>query len=110
MGVRAPNQVVPIAGIASWIKDTAEIITAMQRGRHNNVGIVTLTASATSTTLTDPRIAADSAVLLVPTTATAAAEMGTLYISETGRVNGAVVITHSNTADADKTFRYTIIG
>lgn len=72
--------------------------------------LVTLTANAASTTLSDARLRADSPVLLQPTTANAAAELGngTLYVSETGRVNGAVVITHANNALADRTFRVLI--
>ena len=112
MAIRAPASVSTATGLSAWIKDIAEIVTAMQRGRHNNVGTVTLTASATSTTLTDSRIATDSAIILVPTTANASAEMGngTIFISETGRVNGSIVITHANNIQTDRTYRYAIIG
>lgn len=101
-----------MASILSWVKDVADIITAMQRGRHNNVGTVTLAANAGTTTLTDARIAADSVVILVPTTANASAEMGngTLVVAETGRVNGSIVITHANNAQADRTYRFAIMG
>lgn len=110
MAVRAPNQTAH--HISEWVKDVADIITAMQRGRSNNVGTVTLTASAASTTITDARIAADSAVILIPTTANAAAEMGngTLYLAEGSRVNGSIDITHANNAQTDRTYRYAIIG
>lgn len=96
----------------AWIKDVSDIITAMQRGRSNNTGTVTLSASVASTTLTDSRIAFDSAIVLVPTTANASAEIGngTLHVSETGRKNGSVVITHANNAQTDRTFRYAITG
>lgn len=110
MAVRAPNNT---AGNASeWMRDVADIITAMQRGRSNSVGTVTLTASVASTTLTDARIAADSAVILIPTTANASAELGngTLYLAEGSRVNGSIVITHANNAQTDRTYRYAIIG
>lgn len=112
MAIRAPSQIVAASSLGSWIKDVADIITAMQRGRANNVGTVTLTASATSTTLTDSRIANDSAIILIPTTANASAEIGngTIYVSETGRVNGSVVITHANAVTTDRTFRYAILG
>lgn len=81
-------------------------------GKLNTGGLFTLTASAATSTMTDGRISVDSTIVLVPTTANAAAELGngTLYISETGRVNGSVVITHANNAQADRTFRIVIIG
>lgn len=110
MAIRAPRQTA--GNMNEWVKDTADIITAMQRGRSNASGTLTLTANAASTTLTDARIAADSAVILIPATANAAAEIGagTLYVSETGRVNGSVVISHANNAQTDRTYRYAIIG
>ena len=110
MAVRPPNQ--SLHHINEWIKDTADIITAMQRGRSNNTGTFTLTANVASSTLTDSRIAVDSTIVLVPTTANASAEIGngTMFISETGRVNGSVQITHANNAQTDRTFRYAIIG
>jgi hypothetical protein len=81
-------------------------------GKINVGGTVTLTADATSTTLTDPRITYASNIILTPTTADAAAELagGTLYISEADRMNGSVVITHANDASEERTFRYSILG
>lgn len=79
-------------------------------GKLNVGGTVTLTANAGSTTLTDTRLGYQTAVILVPTTANAAAAIATTYISETSRVNGSVAITHANNAQTDKTFRYVLIG
>ena len=82
------------------------------RGRLNSGGLFTLTANAGTSTLTDDRISIDSTVVLVPTTANASAEIGagTIYQSETGRINGTAVFTHANNAQADRTFRLVIIG
>lgn len=112
MAIRAPAQTASQTTLFAWVKDIADIITAMQRGRHNNVGTVTLTANSATTTLTDARIAADSAVIIVPTTANASAEIGngTIFISESNRVNGSIVITHANNAQADRTYRFAIMG
>lgn len=73
-------------------------------------GLVTLAASAGSTTLVDARIRYDSPVVLLPVTTNAAAELaaGVLHVSETGRVNGSVAIMHANNAQTDRTFRYLI--
>lgn len=73
-------------------------------------GLVTLAVSAPSTTLSDARIRFNSVILLVATTANAAAELanGTLWIPESGRVNGIATIAHANNAQADRTYRYLI--
>jgi hypothetical protein len=89
--------------IRSVERDIRRLVSTEIRRR---TGTVTLTANAASTVLTDDRIGYDSAILLQPTTANAAAALATTYISETGRVNGAVTITHANNAQSDKTFRY----
>lgn len=84
-----------------------EIRYAIALAFGGRTGLVTLTASVASTTLTNPLIRFDSPILLQPTTANAAAEIGagTMYISETGRVNGSAVIVHANNAQTDRTFR-----
>lgn len=95
-----------------WLLKVSRRSNEMLRGRMNTGGLFTLTASVASSTMTDDRISVDSTVVLVPTTANAAAELGngTLYMSETGRVNGSIVVTHANNAQADRTFRIVIIG
>ena len=95
-----------------WLRNAALTINELAHGHSNNSGTFTLTASVASSTLTDDRIGFNSAIILVPTTANAAAEIGngTLYISETGRVNGSAVITHANNAQTDRTFRFLISG
>ena len=73
---------------------------------------VTLTANAASTTVTDERLSYYSAVVFDPMTANAAAELaaGTLYVTQTNRMNGAFTLTHANAASADRTFRMAILG
>lgn len=110
MTIRAVNQ--SQHHIDEWVKDTADIINRMQVGRSNCTTSVTLTANVASTTVTDERIAYNSVILLMPKTANASAEIGngTIYISDTGRVNGSVVITHANNAQSDRSFGLVIIG
>jgi hypothetical protein len=73
-------------------------------------GLLTLVANSSSTALTDARLRFDSTLILVPTTANAAAELagGTLWIPETGRVNGLATIVHANNVQVDRTYRYLI--
>jgi hypothetical protein len=87
------------------IRQLANIINANDNGQ---TGTVTLTANAASTTLTDYRITASSVISLMPTTANAAGAIATTYIGTTAI--GSATITHANNAQADKTFRYSIIG
>jgi hypothetical protein len=88
------------------------LVFRIWKGGTDNAGSVTLTANAASTTLTDSRIGVTSTVHLTATTSNAAAEVGngTIYLSETGRVNGSIVITHANNAQTDRTYRYSIHG
>lgn len=95
-----------------WLTKVSTTLNEVLRGRLNVVGTFTLSSGATSSTLTDDRISLNSAIVLSPTTANAAAELGngTLYISEANRNNGSVVITHANNAQTDRIFRFAIIG
>lgn len=72
----------------------------------------TLTANATTTTLTDPRLSIDSHLTFDPLTANAAYELytGTLYVLSANRNNGSWTITHSNNSQTDRTFNVLIIG
>lgn len=85
--------------------------TAMGGGLNVNLD-VTLTANATSTTITDARLSYFRAAHFDPMTANASAEQGngTIYITQANRLKGSFVVTHANNAQADRTFRVTIIG
>ena len=70
---------------------------------------VTLDANAASTTVVDSRISIQTAPILVPTTAHAAAEVaaGGLYVTPT---KGQVVINHANNAQTDRIFQLALLG
>ena len=54
---------------------TAEIVNGIMNGKTNNTGLVTLaTGGATTTTINDARIGADSIIILVPVSAAAEAD------------------------------------
>lgn len=93
--------------------DPKKVILSLQQlaaGRSNAVGSVTLTASATTTTVTDNNCAAGSVPILIPTTAHASAEVGagTIYISAVA--NRSFTVTHANNSQADRTYLYAILG
>lgn len=86
----------------------ARAINLLLGGKMNAGVDVTLTASATSTTLTDPRIGANSFIGFMPQTASAATALADLYVS--GRTNGSATLTHASNSASDQTFRALIIG
>lgn len=96
--------------IRTWMRTIAARLRSLVA--RENTFLVTLTANAASTTVTDVRIASTTAILLEPTTANASAEIGagTIYVSETGRTQGSAVITHANNAQTDRTFRVKLGG
>jgi hypothetical protein len=83
-------------------------INEMLKGRANNVGEVTLTANATTSTISDIRIKQTMTAVLIPRTANAAAAMTNVYISAVA--DGSITLTHSNTATVDRTFDYLLHG
>lgn len=81
-------------------------------GRTDNYGSVTLTASASSTTVNTSglMVSENSTIILTPRSANAAAEQaaGTLYVST--KANQSFTLTHANNAQTDRTFDYAWIG
>lgn len=100
------------ANEASHRRQIAVTARSAVNGKTNNVGEVTLTANAATTVVIDPRVSVFSCIVFEPVTANAAAELygGTMYILAANKVNGQFTITHANDANADKTFRYTVVG
>ena len=77
-------------------------------GKLNSTGNITLTASATTTTLTDRRIGANSIILFMPTTANGNTAKTNLYVS--ARADGSATLTHASSSNNDQTFGYIVIG
>lgn len=76
----------------------------MLRGGLNNAIDVTLTANASTTTISDYRIGGSTRLAIYPMTVNAAAELGngTFYYSTPTK--NAVVLNHANNAQTDRTF------
>ena len=96
--------------VSAWLGRVRDVVNNIMRGKLNCTGAVTLAAGATTTTLSDALIGGSSVVLLQPTTANAAAELGngTLYFDAPGA--GSVVIRHANNAQIDRSFNYVVMG
>lgn len=101
-----------LSEIIRWLINQAEIVRLMLTGKLNATGSITLTANSATTTLTDARLGIDSFIDFDPMTAHAAADRaaGEPYVLTANRTNGVFTLTHSNTADTDRTFKYLIIG
>lgn len=92
---------------AEWCRKLAEAIDQLANGSSRTVGSVTLTAGATSTTVSSVYVTPTSHITLTPTTANARDDAPDCYIS--ARNNGvSFVITHPSDADTDKTFTYEV--
>lgn len=94
-------------------KDLSKIILSLQElaaGRSNGVGEFTLATGAATTTVSDNNCAVGSTVIPVPMTANAATEIGngTMYLFSVA--NKSFTFAHANSATANRTFRYAIVG
>ena len=102
--------------LREWNRKIASVANAAFQGDLDAIGSVTLTASTTTSTLTDDRIGTTSTILFMPTTANAALELtGMLHIDTVGlyvsaRAEGSATLTHSNDSSVDRTYGYLIIG
>ena len=96
--------------LAEWVREAAEIVNSVRDGKLNTVDSLTLTTSSTTTTLTDPRIGPNSHITLTPTSATAAAAVGSATGVFVTPGDGTATITHDSTADTDRTFTYAVLG
>ncbi len=94
----------PVA--VSTPRQTAEAVNQLLDGKINAVGTVTLNTSTTTTSVSDRRCGAESVIVLMPTTANAAAE--SLYVN--ARSKQQFTITHANNSQADRTYAYAILG
>lgn len=86
----------------------ASLLYGHHTGKMNVTTTVTLTANATTTTLTDPRIGATSHIGLSPLTESAATAMTSLYVSARGK--GTATLTHDAAIATDRDFSVLIIG
>lgn len=84
------------------------LIDYVNRLATRNVGRdITLTASATTTTLTDERIGPNSFVWFMPQSANASTALASLYV--TGRIKGSATINHPSSSNVC-TFTYIVLG
>lgn len=86
----------------------ADAVNNLIAGKARVTGSVTLTASATSTVVSDNQFESGMVPVLIPTTANAATALATTYVS--ARSKGSFTLTHASNAQADKSFLYVRLG
>lgn len=90
--------------LAKGLADTASSIQQLSEGQNTVTGTVTLTASATTTTVSKDTIPPGGQPFLSPRTSNAAAEIGNGTMSIAESTKGQFVITHANNGQTDRTF------
>ena len=85
-----------------------QAIRELFEGRSHAKGQCTLTASATTTTVSATNCGPNSEVFLSPRTANAAGALATTYVSAVQ--GGQFTLTHASAVSTDRTFGYEICG
>lgn len=96
--------------IVRWAQRVNVWARGAMTGKMNNVGELTLDASTASTVFEDPRVNIRSFLAFMPLTTNAANDYASqlFYVSSTR--NGQFTLAHQSDANADKRFRYIILG
>ena len=100
----------PLPSEATNPRQISQVVNNILDGKVNSTGTFTCAASATSTVVTDFRAGKDSIILLMPTTANAAAEVGNGTIHVSTRAKQSFTVTHANNSQTDRVFGYVILG
>ena len=110
LGGKAAGKVGDAASV-SWVKNLAEVVNGILKGRQNVVLTITLAAGAAATVVDDARIGPFSGLFLQPMTSHAAAALySATSVLVTDQKSGQATFSHANNAQTDKTFNLLIIG
>ena len=91
-----------LAPSAATLREAVQAINQLIVGRNNAVRTIVLEANSTTTTISDREINANGAPFLSPKTASAAAEVPTLYVSDVSP--GSYTLTHTSSGATDREF------
>ena len=91
-------------------RQTAFAVNLLIDGKMNSTGSITLTASSTTTSVTDYRVGPDSVIVFTPMTANAAAEYGGGSMFVSARAKQSFTVTHASNVQTDREFTYIVIG
>lgn len=100
--------------VNSWMLRLQASFNAMLNGKTNNVDSVTLNTSTATTTvvLAKGRLGPDTYINFMPLTQNAASELaaGTMWVSTIDSLNNKFHITNASNMQADRTFRFILVG
>lgn len=98
------------ASFQVWALQVVTVLNGVLAGKQNNIGEVTLTHDAASTSVSDARISPFSVLVFMPLTANAATELaaGTMFVS--AQTAGSATLNHANAASTDRRFRFVMFG
>jgi hypothetical protein len=97
----------PATYMQPWALRLVAMVNTLLR-KLNGTADLTLTAGATSTTMTDARLSAVTVLSFMPTTANAASAKPSIYV--TNQKAGSAKINHASSANTDQTFRVALNG
>jgi hypothetical protein len=90
-------------------REVSEVVNNLVEGKINSTGVLNLTASSTTTVVSDLRVNPNSVILWTPKSASAAQELTHLYLSSVGKQT--FTLTHrSNSNTSDIIFHYVVLG
>ena len=98
-----------IGGDTNQLQKIVHVVNKVAKGGVDCTLSFTLAANAASSTVSDSRISNQTCVVLMPTTAHAAAELasGNLYVAPGA---GSAVVSHTKNSQTDRTFTVALIG
>ena len=96
--------------ITEWQRLSAEVINGLMDGKDNATGTLTIAINVAATTLIDRRIGPDTQVMMTPTTANAAVDLGSLFQTLPNVTRGQAVLNHASNSLTDRTFGFSLRG
>lgn len=93
----------------NFLKKIVLVVNLLMSGKLNNTGDFTLTASATSTVVTNNLVNTNSVVFPIPTSASAALDWssGSMYITTSDK---EFTVFHDSDTATTRTFKYVVFG
>lgn len=89
----------------SWEEAARQIATAIN---NEETYTMTLSSGTAATAISNPRVGIKSVMEFMPTTANAATDKNSMYVSARG--NGTFTVAHANNGNGDRTFTYAVYG
>lgn len=104
MSVRVPGR------YSKSLPELQAAVEQLAQGRMNCTGTFTLTANATSTTVSAPTVAPGTIIKLSPQSSDAAAALTTTFVDPDDVQQGSFTVTHASAASTDRQFGYVALG